>query len=255
IAGSDSGGGAGIQADLKTFAAFGVFGTSAITCITAQNPAGVDGIEPVSPGMVALQVRAVSGAFPIAAAKTGMLFSDAIIRATAEAVRDCGIRQLVVDPVMVATSGARLLKEDAVSALVTELMPLAGVVTPNLPEAAILCGRDLETLDDMRAAAEEISRRFDVSCLLKGGHMEGNSGEMTDVLCHGGEVQTFSSPRVPGAETHGTGCSFSAAMTACLASGEDVVESARRAKQFVSDALARPFCTGSHRPLGIMNSR
>lgn len=255
IAGSDSGGGAGIQADLKTFAALGAFGTSAITCITAQNPAGVDGIEPVSPEMVFLQIKAVAGSFPVAAAKTGMLFSGAIIRATAEAVQEFGLRNLVVDPVMVATSGARLLQEEAVSALVSQLLPMADVVTPNLPEAVLLCGRSIDTLEDMRAAAEDLARRFDAACVLKGGHVEGESGDMVDVLCHDGEIVALSSPKVRDAETHGTGCTFSAAMTACLAGGAGVVEAAEMAKRFVSRALERPFLAGPYRPLGITTPR
>ena len=158
IAGSDSGGGAGLQADLKVFHALGCFGTTAITCVTAQNPDEVRGVEPVSPAMVAEQVRTVCAGFPIRVAKTGMLYSAEIIEAVADVVDECEIPLLVVDPVMVSTSGARLLREDAIAALLRRLIPKARVITPNLPEAEVLVGHTLESLDALQAAAEEIFR-------------------------------------------------------------------------------------------------
>ncbi|MDI6774228.1 MAG: bifunctional hydroxymethylpyrimidine kinase/phosphomethylpyrimidine kinase [Verrucomicrobiota bacterium] len=171
IAGSDSGGGAGIQADLKTFQALGVFGASAVTCLTAQNPDEVTRVAAVDPGMVAEQIRAICRGFPVAAAKTGMLYSAGIVRAVAREVRKQGIRKLVVDPVIIATSGARLLKEEAVAVLCRRLIPLATVVTPNLPEAEMLWGRRIRSLDDMKAAARGIGERFGVACVCKGGHL------------------------------------------------------------------------------------
>lgn len=250
IAGSDSGGGAGIQADLKTLTAMGVFGTSAITCLTAQNPRRVTGIEPVPPAFVIRQIEAVAEAFPLSAAKTGMLFSSEIIRAVARCVAVLPPFPLVVDPVMIATSGARLLKEDAVLALCGELFPLAAVVTPNVPEAEVLCGRRIRTLADLKNAALTISDRFGVACVAKGGHLGRNV--VVDVLSDDGEITLFDSPRVKARETHGTGCTFSAALTAALAKGEPLVDAVAAAKTFVTAALQRSVRAGSHYPLNFL---
>jgi len=179
IAGSDSGGGAGLQADLKVFQALGCFGTTAITCITAQNPDEVRGVEAVSAAMVSEQVRTVCDGFPIAAAKTGMLYSAEIIEAVAGIVEKCGIKNLVVDPVMISTSEVRLLKVDAVEALQNLLIPKARVITPNLPEAEVLVGHSIESLEDLKLAAGEIGEKFGVACALKGGHL--GEGEMPEV--------------------------------------------------------------------------
>jgi hydroxymethylpyrimidine/phosphomethylpyrimidine kinase len=250
IAGSDSGGGAGIQADLKTFQSLGVFGTSAITCLTAQNPDEVAGIAAIAPRMAALQIRTVCKAFDVAAAKTGMLYSAPIIRAVAVAVREAGLRRLVVDPVMVATSGARLLRPDAVAALCERLLPLATVVTPNLPEAEVLTGRPVRGVARMEEAARTILRRFGCACVVKGGHAAG--GKMApDVLCTARGVTHFVLPRVEGAATHGTGCTFSAAIAALLARGADLEEAVRGAKDFVFGALRRPWRLGDRTSLGI----
>jgi hydroxymethylpyrimidine/phosphomethylpyrimidine kinase len=267
IAGSDSGGGAGIQADLKTFANLRVFGTSAITCITAQNPNGVSGIESISPKMVISQIKAVSEYFNVAAAKTGMLYSAAIISAVARSVRTRKLKTLVVDPVMVATSGARLLKQDAVKALCSELLPLATVITPNLDEAEILWGRAIRSVEDMESAARDIGERFGTACVVKGGHLEpearcqksevrgqrselGSQGSeinrqsaintrhsVVDVLYDGHTVRAYSLPRVTGVKTHGTGCTFSAALTAFLARGEKLPVAVNHAKHFVVSKL------------------
>ena len=237
IAGSDSGGGAGIQADLKTFAALDVFGTSAITCVTAQNPSGVRGVVAIEPSFVGLQIAAVRDGFEIKAAKTGMLYSAPIIRVVAREVKRAGIPILVVDPVMVATSGARLLRPDALRALCGALLPIATVVTPNVPEAEVLCGHPIASLADLKRAAREIGERFGIACIAKGGHLEGR--EVTDVLCAGGRCRVFSSPRVPAVSTHGTGCTFSAALTAWLARGATLAKATERAKAFVTAALAR----------------
>jgi hydroxymethylpyrimidine/phosphomethylpyrimidine kinase len=249
MAGSDSGGGAGIQADLKTFMALGVFGTSAITCITAQNPDTVTGIEAVSTKLIARQIKAVTGGFPVAAAKTGMLFSADIIRAVVRALKQAPRFPLVVDPVMIATSGARLLRDDALSALCYDLLPMATVITPNLNEAEILAACRIHTLDDLKKAALLISKRFGTACMAKGGHLEGR--EVVDVLCVGGEISLFSSPRIRVRETHGTGCTFSAALTAALAHGTDLHESVAVAKCFVTQALRQAVVAGKHTPLNF----
>jgi hydroxymethylpyrimidine/phosphomethylpyrimidine kinase len=260
IAGSDSGGGAGIQADLKTFAALGVFGTSAITCVTAQNPDRVAGVEAIDPKMVALQIRTVCEGFPVAAAKTGMLYSAAIIRAVAAVVAELRIARLVVDPVMVATSGARLLQPQAVAALRTRLIPLAAVITPNLPEAEVLWGHAIRSAAEQAAAAKELCAEFGVACVVKGGHL-GNAergtrraesrGEVVDVLCRNGKITAFRAPRVEAAETHGTGCVFSAALAAFLARGEGLETAVGHAQDFVVAALTHATRAGKHTPLGI----
>ena len=250
IAGSDSGGGAGIQADLKTFLALGVFGTSAITCLTAQNPEAVTGIAATAPRMVALQIQAVCRAFPVAAAKTGMLYSAGIIGAVAAAIAELKIRPLVVDPVMVATSGARLLREDAVAALRSALLPLARVVTPNVPEAEILWGHAIGSLADLKQAAAGISRTHGTACLAKGGHLAGD--EAADVLCDRGRIRVFSGPRVHTTQTHGTGCTLSAALTAFLARGETLERAAAAAKAFVTAALTQANRAGRHCVLNFL---
>jgi hydroxymethylpyrimidine/phosphomethylpyrimidine kinase len=248
IAGSDSGGGAGIQADLKTFASLGVFGTSAITCLTAQNPDRVDGVEEVSPAMVARQIRTVCAGFPVAAAKTGMLFSAPIIRAVAREADRCGFRRLVVDPVMISTSGARLLRDDAVAALCRELLPLATVITPNLPEAEALLGERIVSIEDMKAAAEALTRRFGCASVVKGGHCEGS--RVHDLLFDGRRMTVLTSPRLKVRETHGTGCTFSAALAANLAAGRGLADAFREAKGYVAAALRNATRAGRHSPLG-----
>lgn len=252
IAGSDSGGGAGIQADLKTFTALGVFGTSAIAALTAQNPRRVTGIQPVSASFVVKQIDAVTAEFPVAAVKTGMLFSPAIIRAVAGAlVKHRGV-PVVVDPVMIATSGARLLKEDAVRSLCSDLIPRATVVTPNVPEAEVLSGIRIRSLKDLRAAACMISDRFGVACVAKGGHVGGAS--VVDVLSVGGSPTCYDSPRVKVRETHGTGCTFSAALAASLALGEPLEDAVAAAKAFVTRALRTARPAGRHYPLNFLAS-
>jgi hydroxymethylpyrimidine/phosphomethylpyrimidine kinase len=249
IAGSDSGGGAGVQADLKTFAALQVFGCSALTCVTAQTPAGVRSIESLPPSMVADQIRAVSEGFPIAAAKTGMLYSREIIQQVARADISQGIPILVVDPVMVASSGARLFKGDAIETLKTELLPLARVITPNLHEAEILCGHTISSVDELKKAAREIGELFDTACVAKGGHLEGD--RVVDVLFDEGELITFDGPRVKVRETHGAGCCFSAALTAFLARGELMARAVELAKHFVTTALETAPRIGHHYPLNF----
>jgi hydroxymethylpyrimidine/phosphomethylpyrimidine kinase len=250
IAGSDSGGGGGIQADLKTFSSLDVFGTTAITCVTAQNPDAVTGITPIDPEMVVKQIKAVCDSFPVRVAKTGMLYSAEIIRAVAdEDIRE-GIAVLVVDPVMVATSGARLLQADAIEALKSELLPKARVVTPNLHEAEILTGRSISSVEDLRAAAKEIAETFDLACVAKGGHLSGE--EVVDVLVDGVEEHVFTSERVHAQETHGAGCAFSAALAAFLARGELISDAVAAAQRYVFRALQGAPEVGRHRPLRFM---
>jgi hydroxymethylpyrimidine/phosphomethylpyrimidine kinase len=249
IAGSDSGGGAGIQADLKTFSALGVFGTSAVTCVTAQNPDEVVRIQAIDPDMVVCQIKAVCDSFPVRAAKTGMLYSEAIIRQVAlEDIRE-GIPILVVDPVMVAASGARLLQGEAVDALCEELLPKARVVTPNLHEAEILCGRSISSTDELIAASREISEQFDVACVAKGGHLAGD--EVVDVLYDEGEEHLFTGRRIETHHTHGAGCAFSAALTAYLARGELMADAVASAKAYVAEALRSAHEAGRFRPLNF----
>ncbi|HMP84004.1 MAG TPA: bifunctional hydroxymethylpyrimidine kinase/phosphomethylpyrimidine kinase [Verrucomicrobiota bacterium] len=236
IAGSDSGGGAGIQADLKAFAAIGVHGTSAITCITAQNPAQVTGIQPIRADMVQRQIEAVFDELPPDAVKTGMLFSTDIIRVVVKFFSTGKRSPLVVDPVMVSTSGARLLKPSAVKAIQLELLPLATIVTPNLDEAEILVGRKLRVPEDLRMAARVIHERFGCAALVKGGHLRG-SRDAIDIFFDGKNELLLSAPFVKGISTHGTGCTYSAAIVAHLATGIGLPAAVQRAKEYVTRAI------------------
>ena len=249
IAGSDSGGGAGIQADLHTFAALGVHGTSAITCLTAQNPKGVRGIQACSSMILRQQIEAVFSELTPAAAKTGMLFSAPLIRVVVEQFRRRKAPPLVVDPVMVATSGARLLKPSAIAALQNELLPLAALVTPNLDEAEILVGRKLAEVEDLRRAAKEIHARFGCAVLVKGGHLCGLA-EAVDVFYDGRTELLLTAPFVKGVSTHGTGCTYSAAIAAHLASGQPLIDSVSAAKTFITDAIANSRRVARHQVLG-----
>ncbi len=234
IAGSDSGGGAGIQADLRTFAFLGVHGTSAITAITAQNTRDVTGILELPVELITQQIDAVVDDIGVQAAKTGMLASAEIIAAVADAIERHGIRNLVVDPVMVAKGGARLLRDDAVAALRQRLLPLAAVVTPNLPEAAVLLGRPVKSLDDRRRAARDLVAMGARAAVVKGGHAEGDA---VDVFFAGAEIAELRAPRVDTQNTHGSGCVFSAAIAAGLARGLETANAVREAKVFVTRAI------------------
>ena len=245
IAGSDSGGGAGIQADLKTFAALGVHGTSAITCITAQNPKGVYGIQACSAEIVRRQIKAVFDELRPAAVKTGMLYSAPIIRVVVESLRRHRGVPLVVDPVMVSTSGARLLKPAAVRALCAELLPLAAVVTPNLDEAEILVGEKLRTVEDLRTAGRELHRRFGCAALVKGGHLRGLR-EAVDIFYDGRQELLLSAPFVRGVSTHGTGCTYSAAIAGYLAQGCSLPQAVERAKEYITQAIGRSQIAGGN---------
>jgi hydroxymethylpyrimidine/phosphomethylpyrimidine kinase len=245
IAGSDSGGGAGIQADLKTFAALGVHGTSVITCLTAQNPRGVLGVQPATPDMVRRQLEAVFAELPPVACKTGMLYSAGIVRAVAEFVREQKQLPLIVDPVMVATSGARLLKPSAIKAICIEMLPRAALVTPNLDEAELLLGMKIRDEEDLRTAARRIVERFGCAALVKGGHLRGTR-QAVDIFNDGTTELMLTAPFVRGVSTHGTGCTYSAAITAACALGAPIPEAVQLAKQFITDAIANSKRIGRH---------
>lgn len=249
IAGSDSGGGAGIQADLKTFAAHGVYGTSALTAVTAQNTRGVAGVHLLPAEFVTLQIETVAADIGCDAVKTGMLGSSAIVEAVAAAVEALDLPNLVVDPVMVAKGGDRLLDDDAVHALKRTLLRLARVVTPNVPEAESLAEMEIRNVDQMRVAAHRILRSGASAVIVKGGHLGGDTS--VDVLVTATDETTLTTPRLSGAHTHGTGCTFAAAMAARLALGASLEEAARAAKDYVTGAMRHGIAVGTgHQPLG-----
>jgi len=251
IAGSDSGGGAGIQADLKTFAALGVHGTSAITAITAQNTVTVTRIQELPVEMIRAQIDAVVEDLAPAAAKTGMLSSAEIIECVAEAVRAHRLTHLVVDPVMVAKGGAKLLQDDAVEALRRRLLPLAAVVTPNLPEAEVLLGRRIATLDEQCRAARDLLKLGARAVVVKGGHSGG--AESVDVFADGQQELSLPAPRLDTANTHGSGCVFSAAITAELAKGAGLQEAVAAAKAYITAAIEASLEIGhGHGPVNPM---
>jgi hydroxymethylpyrimidine/phosphomethylpyrimidine kinase len=238
IAGSDSGGGAGIQADLKTFAARGVFGMSVLTALTAQNTIGVQGVFEIPPDFIELQIESVVGDLGVDAVKTGMLSSASIIEAVARKVREHGLTPLVVDPVMVAKSGDALLHAEARQALIQELLPLATVVTPNLHEAGVLCGFEVATLDDMRRAARAIHALGPRYVVVKGGHLS-DQAEAIDLLFDGGSFQEYRAARLQTHNDHGTGCTFASAIAAELAKGKAVSEAVGIAKEYLTQVLRR----------------
>jgi len=235
IAGSDSGGGAGIQADLKTFAACGVYGTSAITAVTAQNTLGVTAWEPVSTELVIAQIEAVAGDIPPAAVKTGMLATAAIVEAVSAAIEGLDLPNLVVDPVMVAKGGDRLLRDDAVAAMKTHLFRLAEVLTPNIPEAEALTGMRITSVDDMLAAARRIREMGPRVVIVKGGHAA--SHESVDVVCLPHQEFELRGPRIATVHTHGTGCTFASAIAAHLALGRPLEEAIREARTYLEGAI------------------
>ncbi|MGH9115804.1 MAG: bifunctional hydroxymethylpyrimidine kinase/phosphomethylpyrimidine kinase [Acidimicrobiales bacterium] len=236
IAGSDSGGGAGIQADLKTFEAFGVWGTSAITAVTAQSTVGVRDVLVLPAPLVRAQIDAVAVDLAPAAAKTGMLGSAEVVEAVARSVEEHRLSLLVVDPVLVSSLGEPLLAEDAVRALREVLLPLATVLTPNLPEAEVLLGTSIAGVKDFAPAAEALAALGPAAVLLKGGHLGGDRSP--DLLWRDGEVEWLDAPRIPGRHTHGTGCTLSAAICALLAGGRELGEACAEAKRFVAGAIA-----------------
>jgi hydroxymethylpyrimidine/phosphomethylpyrimidine kinase len=248
IAGSDSGGGAGIQADLKTFAALGVYGASAITAVTAQDTRRVYDFLEMEPGFVVQQINAVMEDIGADAVKTGMLASAGIIEAVAGSLRRWHVRDVVVDPVMVAKGGDKLLHDEAVDALKRHLLPLALVATPNLPEAEVLVGRSLSSWDDIKDAAREIHGWGVANVVIKGGHRE--DAIATDILFDGEGFRDYSAPRVATQNTHGTGCTFASAIAASLAKGETVPTSVAAAKAYVTLALQHSYAIGEgHSPV------
>ena len=241
IAGSDSSGGAGIQADIKTMTMNGVFAMTAVTALTAQNTTGVTGILESTPEFLAQQLDAVFSDIRPDAVKIGMVSSTGLIRVIAERLTHYQAANIVVDPVMVSTSGARLLQEDAVAELTGRLLPLAAVTTPNIPEAEILSGMKIESPADMEKAAEQINRSFGCPVLLKGGH---DLNDANDLLYFDGRSQWFPGRRIANPNTHGTGCTLSSAIAANLAKGFDLPSSVRRAKDYVSGCLAAQLNLG-----------
>lgn len=243
IAGSDSGGGAGVQADLKTFSALGVFGMTAITAVTVQNTQGVLGYEAMSPRLVDEQIRAVVTDIGADAAKTGMLANEGIVRAVAAVVEELSIPNLVVDPVFVSKHGHLLLVEAAVEDLRARLLPLAAIVTPNLPEASGLAGFPVRTKDDMRRAADAILALGPGAVLVKGGHLEGAT-ESADLFVSGEVQEWLTAEWVDTAHTHGTGCTLSAAIAGHLAMGSGLLEAVRAGKTFVTEAIRHALAIG-----------
>jgi hydroxymethylpyrimidine/phosphomethylpyrimidine kinase len=238
IAGSDSSAGAGIQADLKTFSALGVYGLTALTCIVAETPGKVSRIEPVSASMVREQIEVLFKNFEIGAIKTGLLCSAEIVSAVAETIR-ASSKDIVIDPVMTATSGDRLLHASAIDAYKNELFPLATLITPNLNEAGLLLDTTIKNRQQMEQAAKALAKKYRAAILLKGGHLQGH--EAVDLLFDRGRLTEFAAPFVRGIVTHGTGCTYSAAITAGVASGLSLEDAIGRAKRFVTSSIARYF--------------
>ena len=235
IAGSDSGGGAGIQADLKTMLAHHVFGMSAITALTAQNTTGVTGIQEVTPDFLGKQIDAVFTDIYPDAVKIGMVSGSDLIRVIAERLRRYEAKNIVVDPVMVATSGARLISEDAIATLKEELIPLATVITPNIPEAEVLCDMEIRSEEDMVRAGRSIREKYGVAVLMKGGH---SINDANDLLIKEDDEVWFRAPRIDNPNTHGTGCTLSSAIACNLALGRELTEAIAHAKDYLSGALA-----------------
>lgn len=248
IAGSDSGGGAGIQADLKTFTSLGVYGMTAITAITVQNTVGVFGVHPVPPDIVYGQIKAVAEDIGVDALKTGMLFSEEIIQAVSQGVKHFNLKNLVVDPVMIAKSGDPLLKESARKTLIEKLLPEALIITPNIPEAEDICKFEIKNIEDMEKACKFIYSLGPNYVVLKGGHLEGDT--KIDVVYDGKNFEYLKAKTVPTKNTHGTGCTFSAAITAFLAKGEKPLDAIRKAKKYIHGAIENSLSLGKgHGPL------
>jgi hydroxymethylpyrimidine/phosphomethylpyrimidine kinase len=249
IAGSDSGGGAGIQADLKTFAALGVYGTSAITAVTAQNTLGVTAWQALPADLVIAQIEAVAGDIGADAVKVGMLANTAIVEAVAATIAEIDLPLVVVDPVMIAKGGDRLLEPDAVNALRTELLRRAHMVTPNVPEAEVLSGLTIRGIDDMHKAGERILKLGPRVVLVKGGHLDGP--ESVDVVCARGGSYEIRKPRIETPHTHGTGCTLSSAIAAYLALGQSDADAIANAREYLDGAIRHaPGIGRGHGPLG-----
>jgi hydroxymethylpyrimidine/phosphomethylpyrimidine kinase len=253
IAGSDSSAGAGLQADLKTFTALGVYGLTAVTCVVAETPGRVSRIEPVSAEIVRSQIEVVAKSFPIGAIKTGLLCSAEIVHAVARAVMNFARVPLVIDPVMIATAGQQLLEPSAIALYEKELFPLATLITPNLDEAAQLLGEKIQDRQSMEHSAQALSEKYRAAILLKGGH--GSGDHAVDLLFACRKITEFSAPFVRDVATHGTGCTYSAAITAGLASGLSLEEAIRRAKKFVTASITQRFRwrLGTGQNLDVLN--
>jgi hydroxymethylpyrimidine kinase/phosphomethylpyrimidine kinase len=249
IASSDSGAGSGIQADLKTFSVLDVFGTCAITAVTAQSPTEFRKMYPLPPDIVKAQIMSVSDGFPISAAKTGLLPTRELVEMVCEADEYCGIPILVVDPRMISSAGVRLMEADAVEALKSMLLPIARVVTPNVHESEILAGFSIGSLDDLRKAASTISEKYNIACVSTGGGLPGET--LTDVLCDEGDITEFEHPRVKVTQTHGAGCTYSAALTAMIAKGMLLTDAVRESRLLVTRALQQAWHVGPHFPLHL----
>jgi len=248
IAGSDSGGGAGIQADLKTFSALGVYGMSVLTSITAQNTIGVQGVHDLPPDFVGLQIDSVMQDIGADAVKTGMLSNAQIIKIVSKKIREYQVRNLVIDPVMIAKGGDRLLREDAVKELKEDLIPLAMVITPNFSEAEVLSGLRIQNIEDMKEAAREIYKLGAKNVLVKGGHLL--SEEAIDLLYNGQTFSEFKAERIDTKNTHGTGCTLSSAIAAELAKGKKIEEAVDIAKKYITLAIKHSLDLGhGHGPL------
>lgn len=253
IAGSDSGGGAGIQADLKTFAALGVFGTSAVTAITAQNTLGVTAVAEVPVEVISDQIEAVVSDIGIDVVKTGMLSSTEIVECVVEAVERLELAPLVVDPVMIAATGAQLLQDDAVESVRNQLVPQASVVTPNMPEAETLTGVEIESVEDMELAGGELVMMGADAAVVKGGHFEDGTGRVNDVLVTRDGAFTFTTLRIDTTSNHGTGCTFASAVAAHLAHGLELETAVERSQRYVWNAMATAIpIGGGHGPLHHM---
>ena len=241
IAGSDSSGGAGIQADLKTFSAHGVFGMSVITAVTAQNTQGVFAVQDILPEIIEKQIQVIFDDIPVDGIKIGMVSQTDTIKIIAETLSKYPIKNLVVDPVMISKSGYDLLKPEAKEALIKYLLPMATVVTPNLPEAEVITGIEINTIDDMKKAAELIYRNGPKYVLVKGGHLEGDA---IDILYDGSVFTHFNFPRINSKNTHGTGCTLSSAIASNLGKGMDIVKAIDEAKKYITIAIEKSFSIG-----------
>lgn len=257
IAGSDSGGGAGIQADLKTFTAYGVFGMSAITAITAQNTVGVQGVFELPTGIIAEQIKSIVSDIGTDAVKTGMLSSPDIVTTVANSIEKFELKNLVVDPVMVAKSGDPLLSENARKVVKERLLPLATVITPNLFEAEVLLDLSIKTIDDMKNAAEQLRKTGCQWVVIKGGHLA-DEVEAIDVVYNGKDFELLKAPRFNSRNTHGTGCTFSSAIAAGLAKGYEPLQAIKQAKEYITEAIRHGLAIGKgHGPtnhlVGVMS--
>lgn len=251
IAGSDCSGGAGLQADCKVFQHFGIHGLTAVTCVVSETASTVRAVHPVPPEILADQVSLLLDSFPLAAIKTGMLFSATHVRTVAALLQSSRTAQLVIDPVMIASTGDSLLEPDALTAYTEDLLPFATLTTPNLPEAEALLGMTIPDKTSAGQAALELASRFGISVLIKGGH--GTSTSCDDVLAHRGEVHWFHAPRLPHPASHGTGCTLSAAITARLAHGDELISAISQAKSFISAAISHGYTFPGPSPIHALN--